>query len=58
LYKDIAVIKNELQHIKTMLEEMPKTVSQDDFRSHVFQDRVFYTIITGLLLVVLKGVFF
>jgi len=57
LYKDIAVIKNEIKHVKMMLENMTETVSTQEFKAHVFQDRIFYTIITGLLLVLLKGVF-
>ncbi len=55
---DIAVIKNELKHIKTMLENMPTNVSRDDFNGHVIQDRVLFTIVTGLLVVILGGMFF
>ncbi len=58
LVTDVAVIKNDIKHLTEMIEAMPAHVSRYEFKSHVSQDRIFYVIITGLLFVLLKGVFF
>ena len=58
LVTDIAVIKNEIKHVKLMLQDMNDGVTSDEFKGHIHHDRLLFTIMIGLLLVLLKGVFF